>query len=112
MTNLPFKSLDSAASAGPGDSKDLEGVYTNHMTIVSQTGDPSSVSVALEGSHDGVVWYRAATLSWTSVTGPSNHLHADFPFRYVRSNLVSVSGGTSPLISATIASYNRDTYLA
>lgn len=109
---LPFKSLDSASSASNGSSKDLEDVYTNHMMIVSQTGSPTSVVVAFEGSHDDVVWYRVNTLSWTPSGAQANHLHSDFPFRYVRAVLVSMSGGTSPAVSATIASYNRDAYLA
>lgn len=99
---LPFKSLDAATAAGAGASKDLEGVFSKHTIVMASTGNPTTVSVTLEGSHDGVNWFDAGaptiTLSVTKATVDTHLL------RYVRANLITLSGGSSPTVTVTIAS--------
>jgi hypothetical protein len=103
--SLPFKSLDAATAPGPGASRDLEGVSARHTFVTTATGDPTSYGVALEGSHDEVTWFTLQTASGLSGTvvrsypdGATAHL-----VRFVRVNLTGLSGGTSPTVTATIA---------
>ena len=102
---VPFVSLAAATNVGPGASCDLGGVYGNHLLIVGAMGYPSSYSAALEGSHDGVNWVVLG-----EVAGPIYNFVGegvcvtDMPVRYLRANLTDLSGGTSPTVTATIAS--------
>ena len=104
--SLPFTSLDAAAATGAGASRDLEALSGHHTMVVSSTGSPSSVSVILEGSHDGSVWVQLGTAvgagpSVRTVPGDGVLEHL---VRFVRANLVTLSGGSSPTVTATIAS--------
>ncbi|MFD4343411.1 hypothetical protein ACFWQ6_00765 [Streptomyces coelicoflavus] len=99
---LPFTSLDAATAAGPGEAKDLEGALAIHFLIAVVTGGPSTADIALEGSHDGVTWVTLATASGT-VASRTARAEA-YAVRYVRANLTSLSGGSAPTVTATIAS--------
>lgn len=60
------------------------------------------MNVALEGSHDGAVW---TTLATASGSGPTAAAFVEGrPVRYVRANLTVLSGGSSPAVTATVAS--------
>lgn len=98
---LPFVSLDGASDLGAGTSRDLEGVLSNHGLIVAATGNPTLMNVALEGSHDGVTWVRFATASGST---PAAGFVDGRPVRHVRANLTALDGGTSPTVTATVAS--------
>lgn len=100
---LPFNSLDAATATGAGTSKDLEESKSDHFMIVSLTGGPSTISVDLEGSHDGSMWVVLANAS-TGAGATRTASVVGKPVRYVRANLVELSGGTSPTASVTIAS--------
>ncbi|GAA1015883.1 hypothetical protein Aple_010680 [Acrocarpospora pleiomorpha] len=71
--------------------------------IVTVTGAPTSATVLLEGSHDGVRWAVLDELSEQGqgglVTPATAHL-----VRYVRARLQTLSGGSDPTVTATIAS--------
>jgi len=99
---LPLTSLNAATATGPGAVKDLEGSFDFHTIFVHSTGG-ASWSVTLEGSHDGVNWDAMATVTYSgnidTMTPVSGLL-----VRYVRANLISLTGGTSPTITASIAS--------
>lgn len=103
---LPFKSLD-AATWGLGDGdvlgevRDLEDLYRVHTLAVVLTGNPTTVSVSLDGSHDGINWIG---LTGTNSTGNSLATTDAHLVRYVRTRLNQVLGGTSPTVTATIAS--------
>lgn len=98
--SLPFVSLNAATATGAGASRDLEGVYTRHTLAVSVTGGPESLQVRLEGSHDGINWHvLSGTFASTGFYTADSHL-----VRYVRANFISISGGSSPTVTATIAS--------
>lgn len=64
------------------------------------TGAPTTVSVTLQGSLDGVNWFVLATSS--STTGDYQSV-ADKPVFFVRANLATLTGGTSPTVTARIA---------
>ena len=116
-SRLPFTSLNSATDTGAGTSVDLEGVANEFTMNVVVTGSPSSLTVRLQGSHDGTNWFtildsdnsgskvygteyanKHETLD-NSLTARPLKPHA----RYVRANLVTLTGGTSPTVTATVA---------
>ena len=104
---LPFTSLSAATSTGSGASKDLEGVFRTHTLAVTITGSPSAFSINLQGSHDGISWYTsnaAATLTEQNVGTAGYATHDLYLWRYVRANLTVLTGGSSPTVTATIAS--------
>lgn len=101
---LPFTSLNSVAANGTGASKDLESVFATHTLIATVTGGATAGRVKLEGSHDGSNW---AVLAQTATFDGSTEYLLDYTgslVRYVRAELVSLGGGTSPTVTATIAS--------
>ena len=67
-------------------------------TIV--TGSPATVSVTLEGSLDGTNWFVLATN--TSTSNALSHV-VDKPVRFIRAQLGTLTGGSSPTISVGIA---------
>lgn len=97
---LPFVSLDAATATGPGAEKDLEGSYGTHFMMTASTGDPD-YQVDFEGSHDGVTWL---SLGAANQPGSTIVQLVNTPLRFVRANLSSLSGGTSPTVTATIGS--------
>lgn len=109
---LPFVSLDAATATGPGASNDLEGVYDHHTLVVAATGG-CTWSVALEGSHDGSTWVSLrnfGTFSAAAMAGtvPDPDAIPGNLVRYVRANLVTLSGGTNPTVTVTIATNTEE----
>lgn len=108
---LPFKSLDSADATGAGVSRDLEGIYDSHTLQVTdgtfiQAGD--SLTVALQGSLDGSVWF---TMTSVQVLYPfsSQGVYSNHAVRYVRANLTSLGAGSHASdVTAWIASAKSD----
>jgi len=98
---LPFTILNAVTATGTSAAKDLEGVGSTFDILLFTTGSPSTVTVLLEGSHDGTNWYQitnpAVTLSTphVAVTG--------YLFRFVRASLTTLTGGSSPTVTATVA---------
>jgi hypothetical protein len=113
---LPFTALASASSTGPGAVVDLNGTSNEFSMFVVTSGSPSAAEVQLEGSHDGVNWFDLP-VAISAITG--NVASTEFtngqvesylpgaqvkPFaRYVRANLETLTGGTSPTVTATVA---------
>jgi hypothetical protein len=108
---LPFTSLNAATATGPGASRDLETVGGYHGMIAWSTGSPATAQVTLEGSHDGSNWVILGT-GVNATGGPASLIvpssstpgNPGLLVRYVRANLTSLSGGSSPTVTATIAS--------
>ena len=109
----PFVSLDGATTVGPGAALDMEDLFRDFTLCVTTAGmataNPlSSITVELEGSHDGQNW---ALLEIRTVTGSSRTtLHTankavTAPLvRYVRANLVALTAGSgSPSVTASVA---------
>ena len=101
---LPFKSLDAVTSGGSGSAKDLESAVAQHTLHAVETGGQthSDLDVGLEGSHDGVDWFRLGNVQLganaTATTTVNLHL-----VRYVRAVLTGGFSG-SAVVTATIAS--------
>lgn len=111
---LPFRSLDLATATGPGSVWDLEGVGNRFTAQVLVTGSPT-FALKVEGSLDGTNWDQ---IEPATITGAGFVTWGDNPYtpvgnsgsptwahnvRYVRANLVSLTGGTSPTITVWIA---------
>lgn len=61
--------------------------------------------MALEGSHDGSVWCEIGpTRCEPNVSAAAKITATDPLVRYVRANILSLSGGTSPAVTVTVAS--------
>lgn len=99
---LPFTTLDAVTANTNGVAKDLEGTFRTHSLFVFVTGDPTHYTVGLQGSHDGIHWTGGPGINdggSTAYVTTDDHL-----YRYVRANLSNLSGGSSPTVTATIAS--------
>lgn len=103
----PFSSLSGATSPAAGTARDLEGVYRDLTMCVVTSGSPTNWSVSLEGSHDGVNWAGLASVGNSGTplfVSVNTHL-----VRHIRANLNSLSGGSSPTVTATIATDSERT---
>lgn len=104
---VPFESLAAANSTGPGASHDLGELAEHHTMFVTTTGG-ATWALALEGSHDDTNWLSLGQVSGSSagpvqVTTPTTDVPGIL-VRYVRANLTTLTGGSSPTVTATIAS--------
>jgi hypothetical protein len=104
---VPFVALSAVTSTGPGPSHDL-GELADHHTMFFKVTGGASWTIVLEGSHDDTNWLglgqgSGSSGALTEVTVPTTSLPGTL-VRYVRANLTSLTGGSSPTVSATIAS--------
>ncbi|PHS09397.1 MAG: hypothetical protein COA78_12105 [Blastopirellula sp.] len=91
--------LDAADSTGAGAVLSLPHLVKNHAVQLSNTeGSPTTVTIALEGSLDGVTFFVLDSSTYTSVA--NMNFAVDKPVNYVRLNLTVLSGGTSPTVTA------------
>jgi hypothetical protein len=97
----PHKSLDAVTATGAGTVLDLHEVKTNHTLQVIVTGGPASLNVDLEGSLDGAAFVALASVS---AVGGGLATTSGGPIRYLRAKLTALSGGSSPTVTAWIAS--------
>lgn len=98
----PSTSLNAVTATGAGTVVDLGVVRSVHTMQTTVTGAPSAVTVNLEGSLSaGGPW--AVLVASTSTAGDVQTVSGK-AVRYVRANLVTLTGGTSPTVTALIAS--------
>lgn len=102
MCCSPVVALDAVTAIGPGPSIDLGRIMSIHTLVRVLTGSPTSANVSLEGSHDGANWFTLASATTSSAIEVAHGQQR--AVRYVRANLTTLSGGTAPTVSATIAS--------
>jgi hypothetical protein len=100
-------SLNATSATGPGEevAPDQPMLTANAAMQVSVTGAPSSFQVNLEITIDDINWISVLQQTQTGIESPS--LAAGYPlintaFAKARANLVSITGGTSPTVTATI----------
>lgn len=79
-------------------------VRNNHAMQVAFTGAPTTLTVKLELSLDGVTWFTSASQVTQADTTGKIVTVVDTPARYVRANCTAASGGTSPTLKAYVAS--------
>lgn len=100
-------SLNAATTTGPGTSVDLVTPRRSVRMVTTVTGGPSAVVVNLEGSLDGTTWTVLGTSTGNAVSnalpgGPYTDTVTSVgpEVRYVRGNVTTLTGGTSPTVSA------------
>jgi hypothetical protein len=99
-----LETLANAASTGVGTGINLGYLYSKHTWIIVVTGAPTSSVINIEGSINSTT---GSDGTWgvldISNTGTSEMRHiADKPVVWLRANIVSFTGGTTP--KATIKS--------
>lgn len=111
-TGTLFKALDAVAATGAGNKRFLGTPMPIHSMQVIHTGGPTVV-VALEGSLDGQNWDALTT--WDSAVQSNSDIVTASAFAgtgiraypivaWVRANCTTFSGGSSPSVTAWIAS--------
>lgn len=98
-------SLNAATSTGAGDEFGIVpfGALPLLRTFawdVIVTGGPATLRVDIEGSLDGTNWFQLDTYTSTAST---LRFVVDKPVKYVRANLVTLTGGSSPSTTTRIA---------
>lgn len=101
MSALPYKSLDAVTTTGPGKIRDFESLYRRHTIHVIVTGAPERFHVAVQGSMDGQNWFGLVGVQESEVEFETSEGHN---VRYVRAFVTLLQGGTSPTVTAWIAS--------
>jgi hypothetical protein len=113
---LPFKSLDTATESGTdGTSIDLGGVSNEYTVHHFTTGSPTAAQVTIMGSLDGVNWFGTGVTSLSAtgyasstvtngeeISGTPDRIYMPH-VRYIRARLSTLSGGTSPTVTAWVA---------
>lgn len=69
-------------------------VHTAQLVV---TGSPLTCTYRLQGSNDATNWYDISGSDITCTSSAVQHV-ADKPSRYVRGNLLTLTGGTSPTV--------------
>ena len=96
----PTTILNAASATGPGlayANAQIQGNASSGggswQTVV--TGSPSGISVNLEGSNDGVNWFALDN----SVATGGEVRDVNTATTFLRANLATLTGGTSPTVS-------------
>ena len=95
----PVTALNAVTTVGPSAPVDLGGDSSQLLLSVMTTGTPAAIGVALEGSLDGQDWREVIVAS-----NPAGEARtcAGY-FRFIRANLLNITGGSSPTVTAVIA---------
>lgn len=94
-------SLSAATATGAGTPFNLLLCHANFTIAVTVTGAPASCAVQLQGSLDGTNWYSMGSAS-NNTSGTSAVNVSNTPAIWVRANLTTLTGGTSPTVTALI----------
>lgn len=96
--SLVVKSLNAATAIGPGLSASPDTPKSLASAQIVVTGSPDSFSVSIEITVDGTNWKSLGTLGGETIFPVTGTV-----FTHIRANLISLSGGTLPTITVTIA---------
>ena len=97
-------------SVGPDAPTTYPYTVGRHSVQVNVTGAPTAVTVALEGSLDGVTWFQFAEHVLTSgeIADQAAMFHViNKPSPRLRPNLTALAGGTEPTVSFIVAGVDR-----
>lgn len=100
---LPFTSLSGATSTGPGASAGSDELLSQMSCQVIAAGG-ANWEVDVEISLDGANWFLAEQIQSVNYPPGTDALVGFTPplAKYVRANLVTLTGGSSPAITALI----------
>jgi hypothetical protein len=94
-------SLNAVTANGPGVPVDFGGGVKDVSIEVTTTGSPTGGTVTLMVSDDGVT-YVATTTTVTVGANPAAAVLSNGAWRYVRTDLSSLTGGTAPTVTAKV----------
>jgi len=100
---MAIKLLNAAIATGASTSHPVRMKPRNHTVQVTITGAPTAVTIDLEGSLDDTTYISLASyvLTAADLTAAAAMFHVvDKPVRYVRVNLVTLTAGTNPTVTA------------
>ena len=95
--------LAAATSTGVGAVKNFTRLIDKHVIHVVTTGDPTAVTIILEGSLDGTNFDVISTHAFTAADITNDgaiFFDVDKPCLHVRLNLTVLANGTAPTITA------------
>lgn len=95
--------LAAVTSTGTGPIKSFNHLIDKHAVQVVNTGDPTAVTILLEGSLDGTNFDIIGTHALTAadiVNDGGIFFDVDSPCLHVRLNLSVLTGGSTPTITA------------
>jgi hypothetical protein len=102
----PVRFLNAASSPGPGPQYDYRRFIRKVSYQVTFTGNPTEAKYNIEGSFDGTNWIPLVQLDWPGMTGNQPIWQGDLSFgtltRFLRFNLVALTGGSSPTVTADL----------
>jgi hypothetical protein len=98
----PWRSLDAATSPGAGGLRDYEEIVTSVWAVLTVSGAPTAATVSIEGSWDGDLWFTEGSWNWSSTDAASRRVSTGCNGRYLRANLVALTGGTTPAVTADL----------
>jgi hypothetical protein len=95
-------SLNAVTTTGPGIGVSFDTPKTLVQMQVSFTGSPTTLRVDLEASADGINFFGSGQVDNSNNPGHIQLLGDRVPVISARANLVTLSGGTSPTVTAVI----------
>lgn len=98
-----LESLSAVTVIGIGDAIWTDTPKTDASLQVSYTGSPSDFEVVLECTIDGVHWVSLIGYNLGNGNGQIVGKNAQPPFVGLRAELQTLTGGTSPTVTAWIA---------
>lgn len=104
MALLPFRVLAAATATGAGAAVDLANVVDTFTAQYVTTGGPSGYAAKLQGSLDGATWVDLPSLNVTADGLVTNNATGvtRYAVRFIRANVTTLTGGTSPTVSVTV----------
>lgn len=100
---VALTSLSAATATGAGTSQAYTFARQAFALQVTSTGTPTAVIVNLEASLDGSHWFKVGAWNSTLQTTGDIVFVSDAPCYTIRANLATLTGGTSPTVTATVA---------
>jgi hypothetical protein len=94
-------SLNAVTSNQTGTTVDFGCAMRNISFVVTTTGSPTGGTVTLEVSVDNTNFFTTATTATVGSTVSSGTL-SNCAFRYARTTLSGLTGGTSPTVTAKV----------
>ncbi len=97
---MAFKLLAAVTGTGAGTAVPVLNIPTSYGIQVTFTGSPSTVTVALEGSLNNTNFFVLDSSTY-GTTGDIVFV-VDKTVRYMRANLTTLSGGSSPTVTVLV----------
>lgn len=103
---MAFKTLDAVTITGAGNTVIFRSIPVDWTIQLQHTGAPTSVILDVEGSLNGSDWVQ---LAQHTATAADDMFHISGKgVRYIRGNLTTLSGGTSPTVTVLLEANEHD----